>query len=157
MDEQTAVTPQEALKFYLRNQEQVDLREVIKSFAVGETDAFMEFLAELTGKTPTQISAAMVKNQPALFMRHATGNHMKFAAARSILSDLTLNPIQKVSAIKKMREAWGLGMRDAKDIVDLLQHDLGVLGKIPQYSYSTPLSSFSSEMRAAYDYVKRHF
>ena len=157
MNEQPTVTPKDAVKFFLRNQQQVDLKEVIKSFAVGETDAFMEFLAELTGKTPTQIGAAMVKNQPALFMRHATGNQTKFAAARSILSDLTLNPIQKVSAIKKMREAWGLGLKDAKDIVDLLQHDLGVLGKIPQYSHLVPLSSFSSEMRAAYDYVKRHF
>ena len=156
MDQQPTVTAQDAIKFFLRNQQQVDLKEVIKSFAVGETDAFMAFLAELTGKTPTQIGAAMVKNQPALFMRHATGNQTKFAAAKQIIQHLTVDK-NKVAAIKKMREAWGLGLKDAKDTVDLLHHDLGNLGMTQQYSHSTPLSSFSNEMRSAYDYMKRHF
>ena len=158
MDEQTTFTPQDAIRHFLQNQESIDLRALLQDFAVSEPDGFLSFLSDLTGKTPTQVAAAIVKQRPETFMRFATGGQVKFKAAKGIVQDLTVVPMQKVPAIKKMREAWGFGLKEAKDVVDLLHEELCNKGRISgTYTAYTPPSTLSPELQAAFNYIKEHF
>lgn len=158
MDTHTGITSQDALKYFLRNQESINLPGLLKDFAVSEPDGFLEFLSDLTGKTPTQVAAAIVKQRPETFMRFATGGQVKFQAARDIVQDLTVVPMQKVPAIKKIRAAWGFGLKEAKDVADLLHEELCNKGRIlGTYTSYTPLSSLSPELQAAFNYIKEHF
>lgn len=158
MDQPTAITPQDALKYFLKNQDTVDLNALLRDFAVSEPGNFLEFLSDLTGKTPTQVAATIVKQRPETFMRFATGGQVKFKAARGIVHDLTVVQMQKVPAIKKIREAWGVGLKEAKDVVDLLQEELCNRGHIRgSYTAYTPLPSLSPELQEIFNFVKGHF
>jgi hypothetical protein len=157
MDQQTPVTSQDALKYFLRNQEKINLSDLLKDFAVSEPDGFLSFLSDLTGKTPTQVAAAIVKQRPETFMRFATGGQVKFQAARDAIQFLTGVTSQKVAAIKRIREAWGFGLKEAKDIADNLQEELYNRGRTSSpYTPSTPRYSMNAECLAAFNYIKEH-
>lgn len=157
MDEQTTFTPQDAVKYFLQNQESINLPALLQDFAVGEPNNFLSFLSDLTGKTPTQVAAAIVRQRPETFMRFATGGQVKFKAAQDVIQCLTVVPMQKVPAIKRIREAWGFGLKEAKDVADLLHAELCDKGRVPgAYVAYTEFHQLPANCQAAFNYIKGH-
>lgn len=157
MDEQTTFTPQDAIRHFLQNQESIDLRALLQDFAVSEPDGFLSFLSDLTGKTPTQVAAAIVKQRPETFMRFATGGQVKFKAAQDVIQYMTAVPMAKVPAIKKIREAWGFGLKEAKDVSDLLHAELCIKGRVSgAYTAYTAFHQLPTECQGAFNYIKGH-
>jgi ribosomal protein L7/L12 len=160
MNKTTAITPQDAVKYYLQNQHAIDLHVLLKDFAVSDPEGFFHFLEELTGKTATQVAASLVKNRPGKFMCFATAGQMKFKAARYVIEQLTGVSLNKINAIKRIREVWNLSLREAKDTTDLLHQELGDLGRVPNggtYDATVSYDELSHESQACFDYIKEHF
>lgn len=156
MDNQPTLTPQDALKYYLNNQQSIDLPGLLRDFAVSEPDNFLSFLSDLTGKTTTQVASGIIKQRPEAFMRFATGGQVKFKAAQEVIGYLKTKPIEKVLAIKKIRVAWGLGLKEAKDVADLLHQELAKTGAQAPYSGTVNVSHLDPHVCAAFNYIEQH-
>lgn len=124
MNTNQTYTPQQAAKYFLANVSNIDLGELVKNMAVHEPAAFGEYLQSITGMTPRQLAMRMAKEQPDTFMRRANFENRHVEAATFIISELKLRNGGKVPAIKKAREVWGLTLKEAKDIIDTVQHEL---------------------------------
>lgn len=151
MDAQTTYTPQQAVKYYMAHVSEIDLGELIRNMAVHEPGGFVQYLQSVTGKEPRQLAMLMAKNQPDTFMRRATFENRHFEAARYIVNELKFpSSAGKVPAIKKLRETWGLGLREAKDIVDTVQDELSKMRLIGVNNGQNKMTAFDDTMHNIY-------
>jgi len=139
-------TSKDALQFYLANQDSVDLSKLVQEFICESPTAFFELL----GLKPGAVGAALAKGQPDLFMRLATQRSSRYLGAKKVVELASTD--QRVPAIKKIREVYGLGLKEAKDVHDNLQHHLFTLGVIAN-DYSTA-PALHGEQLAAFNFLK---
>jgi len=139
-------TPQEALQFYLKNQDSIDLSKLVQEFICESPVAFFELL----GLKPSTVGSALAKGQPGLFMRLATQRSSRYLGVKQVIELASTG--QRVPAIKKIREVYGFGLKEAKDVHDNLQHHLFTLGALAD-DYSTA-PALHGEQLAAFNFIK---
>lgn len=154
-----------AVRYFLKNSERIDPAEMIRHFATSEPSAFNAFIAEVTGTTPAKLAGMLAKREPATFLKLATRENRYFEVSREIV-DLMRNtkttqgfPDGKVPAIKKCREAWGLGLKEAKDVIDVVHTDMITMCFLPE-NPSMPTYSANNlrpECLDAYNCIKEHY
>lgn len=155
------MTPKEAVKFYLANQEAIDIPSLMRSFALHNPDGFIKFLSDLTKKPMNHIGAGLVKLHPETFVHYASEHVGKFSAAREVVLIMMQPQVQtsastKVQAIKLIRETWGLGLKEAKDIADHVHHHLFINGRRPDdFTPLTPLTQMDSTCQGVFQLLKR--
>jgi ribosomal protein L7/L12 len=150
MDTNNPVTPQEALRYFLANQDKIDLGVVMRYFASNSPMEFFAFLEAVTGKTNTQLASVIVRQQPEVFMRLVTGSQQQFDEAREA-ARLLKQQGNKVPAIKCIRAAWGFGLKEAKDIADFLSdHIRDRANGLPAPAVPANFSSQQQQSAAAF-------
>lgn len=118
-------TPQQAVAYYLKNSENIDPAELIRNMAIHEPQEFAAFLAEVTQLSTNKLAGRLAKLHPDTFMRRAGFENRHNEAAGYIVHELKRpGNVGKVPAIKKTRETWGLGLFDAKIVIDTVQFEM---------------------------------
>lgn len=132
-----------ALRFLLENEEHIDHVKLAVDVVMKTPYLFFELIPEVS---PTELMARLVKANPTVFMEFvgARSNIVKNGA--SIISLLIAG--EKVPAIKKIRELYELGLREAKDVSDNLIQELYIRGLV-KTGYNADFLSVESQR--AYD------
>ncbi len=118
MDAQT-----EAITFAIDNQlDYAKLREAaMVMMSTSEAVAIMEYEGD-------RFAAEFLKQSPAMFLHLAQMQVARAKAMESISGALKAgNPIE---AFKVTRHYWGLGLRDAKDVIMYVCKELAAMGKL---------------------------
>jgi hypothetical protein len=99
--------------------------KVMAEFVSEHPSIFFELVPEISVGA---LSGRLAKVNPDLFLkltkRHVAGGMACSEVIAHMLAD------QKVPAIKAVRVAWGLGLKEAKDVVDNVHHTLYNAGKM---------------------------
>lgn len=146
------VSQKDALKYYLQHADKIDIAQLVKNFAITQPQQFLEFLEEVTQITPALLGGKIAKAMPAKFLELCSEEYSEYEACDIILTFMKANPMQKVPAIKKVRETWGLGLKEAKDVIDVLHHSLGVAGFTTPYNFTHP--NLDEKQRKIFDKLK---
>lgn len=155
------MTPQAAVKFYLANQEAIDISSLLRSFALHNPDGFIKFVSDMTKKPVNHVGAALVKLHPDTFIHYASEHVGKLDAAREIIHTMLQPQVQtqpstKIKAIKLMRETWNLGLKEAKDIADHVHHALFVAGRRPDdHTPGTPFTKMDSACQGIFKLLSK--
>lgn len=123
------ITPQQAVRYYLQHSDSIDLASMLRTFATTEPNEFVDFICSITGKSPEQLSGMLAKATPSVFMQLAVHENRFYLGAREIVAFMKAG--EKVPAIKKCREIWGLGLKESKDIIDVVHQDLIDMNLLP--------------------------
>ena len=149
MDTDRIYTPQEALRYYMENSENIDLSELIKNMAIQEPGVLIEFLEKVTGVSMSKLAGQLAREFPNTFIRRATFENRFFEATQFIIFELRHNKSSgKIPAIKKCREMWGFGLKEAKDIIDTVQFNM--TNGLEGYDMA---SAFDTKMQHAYNKI----
>lgn len=154
-----------AVRYFLKNSERIDPAEMIRHFATSEPSAFNAFICEIVGTTPAKLAGMLAKKEPATFLKLATHENRYFEVSSDIVAMMkghvtsTGAPLYKVTAIKKCREAWGFGLKEAKDVIDVVHTDMITMCCLPE-NPSMPTYSADNlrpELLDAYNCIKEHY
>ena len=145
-------TSRDAVKFYLQNSGTIDLPRLIAFMASRYPGAFLQFIEDAFGADADAVGHALAKRRPEEFLDLMKTQTKHFEAASEAVKVMATN---KVAAIKLIRQAWGFGLKEAKDIADNLCVEMGKRGMMTAPSYGVlPLSD--PAMVAAYDVLLSH-
>ena len=122
MDEIQHPTLQDAVRFALEHEDTLDYNAMISGIASQQPYLFWDIM-ERIGVSPVTFAAEFAKRSPAAFIDTAERSLAKGEGSHAIVEILkTTN--NRVAAIKKIREIFGLGLFDSKSVADALGIDL---------------------------------
>lgn len=141
-------SPAEAAKFFVKNSKEIDVDLMVANFAAKNPRGFISFLAEHFGIDGVDIAGQLARLNPDSFMVLATAQReVHRGVAKSINALLNGN---KVQSIKECRGAFALGLKEAKDIVDLVQEQMVKRGLIGGPPYTISMPSLTPDLQAIY-------
>lgn len=138
-----ATTPTMVVKYVVQNAEHLDMARVARRLAA-------VYFMPVPDIKPTAFIAERAKNSPALTLDIIQKCVLASSSAPIILTELSGG--NKVPAIKLIRQAYVLGLKEAKDVADRLQNELYIRNKTKTPYYSNDFE-FSDEMQLAFDEI----
>lgn len=153
MDTNQPITTAEAVKHFLKNSRSVNLDLLVATMASREPQAFLEFIQKAFNIDPADFVGEMAKCDPVKFMDLIERSKGTFdGIGRSINFMLEGN---KVDSIKECRQTFGLGLKEAKDVIDKLHEELAKMGKCAVPSYSAP--HLNAELTGIFNEIMTHY
>lgn len=134
------------MRHYLQHSKDIDMSTIIAKIAAKDPSLFVDFLEKVTGKSNSGLCAAFIKQHPAEFVKHVSSQTEAARAAELIALDLKQASPAIVPAIRKAREAWGLGLKEAKDLI-VTVHQWMIAKKADPYAST---SSFLNQLPVAH-------
>lgn len=124
-------TTQQAIDYALTHD--VDETLLVRLLMQTKTDLFMKIVKF----DVQQVVADLIQTDPTAYIQLAGATVIDARALERIMANLIATNI--IGAIKELRTATGLGLKEAKDIVCLARDDLIAAGKLPKHQgYATP-------------------
>ena len=143
------VTFKDAYQFFIKNSEHIDLQRLVADFLRAN------WIKPDPDLSPSQFVTKQMRDNPDFAMH--TIQKRAFASQNvgrtvELLRAWTPDAGGKVPAIKLVRESYGIGLKEAKDVVDALCGFIANGEKTPEQW----CLNFDTHQRLAFDEIKEH-